>query len=156
MSRFTTVLLAAAIATLMGTAGIARADQDQGAVYEYTDAHGEVHYTDQWVPGAKLIRIQTARGAADAAAMQGIQSENSDAAGSLQQQQAAQAVQQDETKAHAAQCTQAKAQYQSMIASRRIYTVDKSGQRHYLSDSQADAARVQAREAMQSACGSGS
>jgi len=154
MSRFTAILLAASIAVLLGGAGIARADGR--VVYEWTDAHGEVHYTDQWVPGAKLIRIQTARAAADSGAEQGIQSESNAASNEVKQEQEADAMQKDKDKARADQCTQAKAQYQSLIDSRRVYTVDKSGQRHYLSDSQADAARIQAREAMQAACGTGS
>lgn len=153
MPRFTAILLAASIAILLAGTGIARAD-DGHFVYEWTDAHGEMHYTDQWVPGAKLIRIQTARGAADPAARQGIQSESNAASNEVNQEQEAEAMQKDKDKARADQCTQAKAQYQSLIDSRRVYTVDKSGQRHYLSDKEADAARVQAREAMQAACGS--
>jgi hypothetical protein len=153
MSRFTVILLSATIATLIGGAGIARADQH--VVYEWTDAHGEVHYTDQWVPGAKLIRIQTAP-AANSGAMQSIQSESDAASQQIERQDAAQAVQQDEAKARAARCTQDKARYQQLIQSRRIFTTDKSGERHYLSDSEADALRVKARETMDADCGSGS
>jgi Domain of unknown function (DUF4124) len=153
MSRFTAILLAASITALLAGAGVARADQH--VVYEWTDAHGEVHYTDQWVPGAKLVRIQTARSAADAGAMQGIESESSAASGEVRQQQEAQAVHKDEDKARAAQCAQAQARYKALIQSRRLFTTDKSGQRQYLSDSQADAARLQARQAMDSDCGTG-
>ncbi|MGH9467623.1 MAG: DUF4124 domain-containing protein [Terriglobales bacterium] len=152
MSRITAVLLAASIAALLGGAGIARADQH--VVYEWTDAHGQVHYTDQWVPGAKLIKVQTAPATTDSGAVQGIQSESNAASGEAKQEEESEAVQKDEDTARATQCAQAKAQYKSLIDSRRVYTVDKSGERHYLSDNQADAARVQAREAMQAACGS--
>lgn len=151
MSRSTVMLMAASMVTLLGVAAIARAD----VVYEYTDAKGQVHYTDQWVPGAKLIRTETARGSQAQSAMQGIQNLSNDASNDAKQQEAAQTVQGDEAKARAAQCTQAKTQYQQMIASRRIYTVDKSGARHYLSDADADAARVQAKQAMDAACGTG-
>jgi hypothetical protein len=154
MSRFTAVLLAAALAALLAGTGIARADGN--IVYEWTDAHGQVHYTDQWVPGAKLIRIQTARAAADAGAMQGIQSESDAASQTVKQQEDARDVQQDEAKVRAARCTQDKTEYQKLIDSRRIYTTDKSGERHYLSDAAADAARLKAREAMDADCGSGS
>jgi hypothetical protein len=152
MSRFTAILLAASIVTLIGGAGIAVAGQD--VVYEWTDAHGEVHYTDQWVPGAKRVTIQTAHSAPDSGALKGIQSESTAASAEVKQQADAQAVQADEAKARAAQCKQDKARYQSLIQSRRIYTVDKSGQRQYMSDSQADAARLKAREAMDADCGS--
>jgi hypothetical protein len=150
MPRFTIILLAASVTALL--AGVALAGTH--VVYEWTDAHGEVHYTDQWKPGAKLIRIQTADpSAGDTSAMQGIQSESDAASHELRHQQAAEAVQRDEAKIQAARCAQAKAQYKSMMDSRRIYTTDKSGQRQYLSDSAAEAARVKALEAMQTDCG---
>jgi len=153
MSRSIAILLATAMAALLGVAGIARAD----VVYQWTDAHGEVHYTDQWVPGAKLIRTDTSRGSQTAAnATQGIRNESSAASGELKEQQDAQAVQDDVAKARAARCTQDKADYEKMIQSRRIYTTDKSGERHYLSDADADAARVKARQAMEADCGTGS
>jgi len=151
MSRSIAVLLATSMAALLGVAAIARAD----TVYEWTDAKGEVHYTDQWVPGAKVVRTDTAHGApAAAGAMKGIQGESKAATSELLQQQDARAVQQDEAKARAERCTQDKAEYQRMIQSRRIYTVDKSGQRQYLSDADADAARLKARQAMDADCGS--
>lgn len=153
MPRSTVILLATAIAVLLGAAGAARAD----VVYEWTDANGQVHYTDQWVPGAKIVRTDTAhRPAADTGATQGIQKESDSASHDLKQQEEADAVHQDEDKARAARCAQDKAQYDKLIQSRRIYTVDKSGERHYLSDSSADAARLQARQAMDADCGTGS
>lgn len=152
MSRSTVVLLAASLTVLLGAVGAARAD----VVYEWTDAHGEVHYTDQWVPGAKVVRTETAhRPAADSNAMQGIQSESGAASQGVKQQQEAQSVQQDVAKARAARCAQDKEEYQKLIASRRIYTTDKSGQRQYLSDTAADAARLQARQTMDADCNTG-
>ena len=150
MPRSIVILLAASVAALLGAADIAHAD----VVYQWTDAKGQVHYTDQWVPGAKLIRTETAH-QPTAGATPGIQSESTAADGQIKQQSAAQAVQQDEDKARAARCTQEKADYQKLIDSRRIYTTDKSGERHYLSDADADAARVKARQAMDADCGSG-
>lgn len=152
MSRSTVLLLATSMAVLLGTVGTARAD----TVYEWTDAHGQVHYTDQWVPGAKVVRTDTIHRSADSSATQGIQNESNAASHDLKQQQEAQSVQQDEAKARAARCTQDKEQYQKMIESRRIFTTDKSGNRTYLSDADADAARLQAKQAMDADCGSGS
>jgi len=146
------MLLAAAMVVLLGAVGAARAD----TVYEWTDAHGEVHYTDQWVPGAKLIRTETAHGANASSAMQAIQSESNAASKSIRQQQDAQAVQQDEAKARAERCTKEKAEYLQLIQSRRIYKTDKNGERQYLSDADADAARLKARQAMEADCGTGS
>jgi hypothetical protein len=151
MSRSTVMLLATSMAVLLGAVGTARAD----VVYEWTDAHGQVHYTDQWVPGAKVVTTGAAHRPADSSATQGIQKESDAASGSLKQQQEAQAVQDDEAKARAARCEQDKQQYQKLIESRRIFTTDKSGQRTYLSDADADAMRLQARQAMDADCGSG-
>ena len=153
MPRFTVILLATSITALFAAAAIA----GTRVVYEWTDAHGEVHYSDQWKPGAKLIRIETAdQPAGDSSALQGIQSESDAASHDVRHEEDAQAVQRDEAKIQAARCTQAKSQYKSLMDSRRIYTTDQSGQRQYLSDSAAEAARVKAREAMEADCGSGS
>jgi len=153
MSRFSFILLATSIAVLVGAAGIARAD----VIYQWTDAHGEVHYTDQWVPGAKVIRTTTAHAPIPTSgAIQGIRNESNAASHMVKQQEDAQAVQQDVAKARAARCEQDKAEYQKLVASRRIFTTDKSGQRQYLSDADADAARLKARQTMAADCGSDS
>lgn len=152
MSRSIAFLLATSVAAFLA-AGIARAD----VVYEWTDAQGQVHYTDQWVPGAKLVHTQTVHAAQTTAdAAPGVHNESDSASGQIKQQQDSQAVQDDVAKARAAQCTQDKSLYQKLIQSRRIYTTDKSGERHYLSDADADAARLKARQAMEADCGSGS
>ncbi|MBW4052319.1 MAG: DUF4124 domain-containing protein, partial [Proteobacteria bacterium] len=138
MPRFTVLLLATSITVLFGAVALAGTH----VVYEWTDAHGEVHYTDQWKPGAKLIRIQTAdQPAGDSSAMQGIQNESDAASRDVRHEEAAEAVQRDQAKIQAARCAQAKSQYKSLMDSRRIYTTDKSGQRQYLSNSAAEAAR---------------
>lgn len=153
MSRSTVILLVTSMVVLLGAVGVARAD----TVYEWTDAKGQVHYTDQWVPGAKLIKTDvTHRPKADSGAAQGIQNESNAASNGIKQQAEAEAVQQDEAKARAARCSQEKAQYEAMVQSRRIYTTDKSGNREYLSDSDADAARLRARQAMDADCGASS
>jgi hypothetical protein len=152
MSRSTVLLLATSMAVLLGAAGAARAD----TVYEWTDAHGQVHYTDQWVPGAKLVTTDAGHRPVDSGAMQAIQKQSSAASGALKQQQEAQAVQDDEAKARASRCAQDKQDYQKLIESRRIFTTDKSGQRTYLSDADADALRLKAHQAMDADCGSGS
>ena len=151
MSRSIVILLVAS-AALLGVVGSARAD----VVYQWTDAHGQVHYTDQWRPGAKLIRVETANQPADSSAMQGIQSESNAASREVKEQEDAQAVQQDVAKARATQCAQDKARYQQLIQSRRLFSTDKSGERHYLSDADADAMRLKARQAMDADCGTSS
>jgi hypothetical protein len=147
MSRITAVLIVA----LAGVLGVAHADN----VYRWIDAHGEVHYTDQWRPGAVLIRTNVPRPAGaspDSAAWAGIAAEDKAAAGALKERQAASAVRRDEARQRAKECKQARAQYQARISARRVFTTDASGQRHFLSDSQAQAARLKARETMDSLC----
>ncbi|HJS90757.1 MAG TPA: DUF4124 domain-containing protein [Steroidobacteraceae bacterium] len=154
MSRSIVILLAAS-AVLVAAAGLARADEH--VVYEWTDAQGQVHYTDQWKPGAKLIRVETANQAAsDPSAMQGIQNESNAASRDVKQDADAQAVQEDVAKARATQCARDKVHYQQLIQSRRLFTTGKSGERHYLSDADADALRVKARQAMEADCGASS
>jgi len=150
MSRSIAILVVASTATLLAAAGLARAD----VVYQWTDAKGQVHYTDQWVPGAKVISTGAPqRSTTDASAMQGIRNESAAASKQIKEQQDAQAVQQDEAKVRAARCTQDKAEYQRLIDSRRLFTTDKSGQRTYMSDADADAARLKARQTMEADCG---
>ena len=152
MPRSTVILLATAVAVLLGAAGAARAD----VVYEWTDAHGQVHYTDQWVPGAKVVKTADANRPTDSSTAQPVQNQSNAAGSQIRQQQASQAVQEDEATVRAARCTVEKELYQSLLQSRRIYTTDKSGQRTYLSDADADAARLKARQAMDADCGTGS
>ena len=148
MPRMTLML----ILTLAGALGTAWAD----SVYRWVDSHGEVHYSDQWVPGATLIMTNAPRppaAGADAKAMAGIAAEDKAATRTLEQDQAARAVAQDEAAQRAKACQAAKARYQQLIQARRLFTQGADGERHYLSDAQADAERVQAREAMDSSCG---
>ena len=63
------------------------------------------------------------------------------------------AVQNDVAAARAEQCKKAQDDYQHSIIARRIYNEDKDGNRVYLSDDEADAARVRARQAVQDYCG---
>jgi hypothetical protein len=147
MSRFTAILILA----LVGALGIARAD----TVYRWVDSHGEVHYTDQWRPGAKLIMTNVPHSQSpglDSKSWAGIDSEDQAASKSIEKQQAERAVAQDEAKNRAKECKAAQARYNQLIQARRLYTTDASGERHYLSDAQADAQRVQARETMDSVC----
>lgn len=64
------------------------------------------------------------------------------------------AVQKDVAASHADQCKQAKDKYQQSIDARRLYRMNKAGEREYLSDSELDQARLNARLEMERACGS--
>ncbi|HVN98569.1 MAG TPA: hypothetical protein VMT49_00890 [Steroidobacteraceae bacterium] len=64
------------------------------------------------------------------------------------------AVQKDVAASHAEQCKAAKEKYQQSIDARRLYRLNKDGEREYLSDAELDQARLNARLEMERACGS--
>jgi len=64
------------------------------------------------------------------------------------------AVQKDVAASHADQCKAAKEKYQQSIDARRLYRMNKDGEREYLSDSELEQARLNARLEMERACGS--
>jgi hypothetical protein len=74
--------------------------------------------------------------------------------GRLSQNASRAAVQKDVAASHAEQCKQAKDKYQQSIDSRRIYRMNKAGEREYLSDAELDQARLNARLEMERSCGS--
>jgi hypothetical protein len=63
------------------------------------------------------------------------------------------AVQKDVAASRAEQCKAAKEKYQQSIDARRLYRVNKAGEREYLSDNEFDQARLNARLEMERACG---
>lgn len=138
---------------LAGTLSLARAD-----VYRWVDKHGVVHYTDQWVPGATLVMSakETLNGGGSSNAMRGIAAESKAADQLIQKQSDERAVQAKEATLRAQRCKQAQAVYDRLIYARRLFTVDKSGQRHYFSDAKANAARVKAKQTMDQLCGNSS
>ena len=136
-------LYTAALAVL---AAAAHAD-----VYKVVDAQGHVEYTDRWVPGAERIKSDHLHGRD--APDEDAQPKKPDAAPSKAEQTAAQAVQQDVTATREKQCKDAKERYEKMIEARRIYQTEKDGQQTFLSDSDADQQRVQARLDMEQVCG---
>lgn len=146
----TAICLTLTAALLAGTLGLAHAD-----VYRWVDKHGVVHYSDQWVPGAKLVMSTTEslQGGGSSQATKGLAAESKSADQLIQKQADERAVQTQEAQLQAQRCKQAQAVYKRLIYARRLFTVDKSGQRHYFSDAKADAARVKAKQTMDKLCG---
>ncbi len=140
---------AAIIAGLSVTA--ARAD-----IWKWVDPQGQAHYSDHWTPGAVLIKGEHGR-ASDSSGPSDDQAKldasNRRIDDELKREQAQRAVEKDESAARAAQCKQAKEYYQRVIEARRIYRQDKNGERTYLTDDEADKARIPARLDVQNACG---
>lgn len=129
-------------------------------VYRWVDEKGEAHYSDRWVPGSELIKSNKPRPltpeSSPTSASSQTKAMNQSVEAKLQQQQAADAVKQDVAKTKDAQCKQAKERYQKAIEARRLYKPGKDGDadRVYMSDEEADAYRLQARNDATMACGS--
>jgi hypothetical protein len=143
-----------------GAVSLAHAD-----VFRWVDEHGGVHYSDQWVPGSQVIKSVKPRpsGASDVAPRQAAVAPKPSPvpATDAGQQSAAKAVKQDMAKAREQQCKDAKDRYNKAIEARRIYKaapngkkdVDGTEERQYLSDDEADAYRVKARQEVDDFCG---
>jgi Domain of unknown function (DUF4124) len=144
------------VAVLAGMQAVAQAD-----VYRWIDAQGRVQYSDRWMPGSELVKVDKTRQnpEANAARQSADQKKLSASNNRIAQQQAesanVQAVQQDVAKVQQEQCAQAKDRYDKAIHARRIFKEGKDGSRDYISDADADAYRVKARADMQAVCGTG-
>ena len=143
-----------------GAAGAALAND----VYRYVDADGGVHYSDTWVPGAQLIHVEhgkseaasTPSRATPAPQAKALAQAGANASAGLQKQADQQAMQSEMTQAQGDQCSKATDAYNQSIRTRRIYKSQSDGGRDYLSEDEANAYRLQLRDAMQQACGSAS
>ena len=133
---------------LAGACTLARAD-----VFRWVDEQGVVHYSDEWMPGSTVVKT-TMRPHSESTSPSSTTSAASRLNEQLAGQDNARAVQQDVAKARDSQCTWAKDRYMKAIASRRVYKEGKDGERQYMSDTDADAYREQARKDVQQACGS--
>jgi hypothetical protein len=150
-----------AISTLLGAGIVSVAYAD---VFRWVDDHGGVHYSDQWVPGSELVKSSTKTHPGGVANQSSPTPKVSSAPSSATPDNAAKAVKQDVAKVREQQCKDAKVRYDKAIQARRIYKStpnsgnskdpDHAEDRQYLSDEEADAYRVQARQDVQDFCGS--
>ncbi|HTY51091.1 MAG TPA: DUF4124 domain-containing protein [Steroidobacteraceae bacterium] len=140
MLRLTLILAAAAFA------GAAHAD-----VYKTVDAQGQPHYSDQWSPGAELIKTDHSHLITDDSSPPPA----GDHASDLAKQSAAQrAVDTDVAAAKADECKKLQQQYDREVHARRILKPGSTSDNpDYMSDAEADAERVKVKEAMDDACG---
>lgn len=141
------------------SASMLLAAQAQADVYRYTDAQGNVHYTDKpaTLP-AERLNVQSQR--TDLVALQARQQEElqrANAANDARRQAASQRA--DERKAaemsatdKAERCTKARERYDSYMSSQRLYELLPDGERRYLTDAELDAARASAKASMDVLC----
>jgi hypothetical protein len=152
-----------AISSLVFVGGVSVANAD---VFRWVDDHGSVHYSDQWVPGSEVIkssRPHPVSTSSDSPRPTSPTRKNaSDSAAGQTTQNAEKAVKQDVAKIREQQCKEAKDRYDKAVQARRIYKSsegdkskdeDRPAEREYLSEADADAYRVKARQEMQDLCG---
>ena len=125
-----------------------------------------MQYSDRWVPG--LVLVKTEHGTQDPAAtssdassnsngseptdQQKLEASNASIAEHQEQDAAQQQVHNDVQKSKNADCKRFTAEYEKAIQARRLYK-DKDGQRTYISDSEADAYRLDLFNKRKQACG---
>jgi hypothetical protein len=156
--------VACSVAVMLAGASAAAYAAD---VYKWVDDKGGVHYSDQWVPGSEVIKSSKPHpnGPESASPSRDPQKVAANrATAQTSDDSASQAVKQDVAKAREAQCKEAKDRYDKAVQARRIYKPTKDGgkdndsdrpaDREYLSDQEADAYRLQARNDMVATCGS--
>jgi hypothetical protein len=150
-----------AISTLVcaGVVSVAYAD-----VFRWVDDHGGVHYSDQWVPGSEVIKGSSPKPRSGSDTTNRVSYSASKVNAPPSQDNAAKAVKQDVAKVREQQCKEAKDRYDKAIQARRIYKAgptssdkskdaDRPDDRQYLSEEEADAYRVKARQDVQDFCG---
>jgi hypothetical protein len=137
--------LCIALATLTLVVSTAEAD-----VYKTVDAQGQPHYSDQWSPGAVLIKQNSTR--VEPSTPTGTAPKSAPASDPTKD--ATKQVQSDMDAVRAQQCKDLKDQYDKELHARRIYqpSQESSAPKQYLSDADADAERVKTRQAMDAAC----
>lgn len=135
-------------------------------VFRWVDDHGGVHYSDQWVPGSEVIKSTKPHPAVTdsngPSRTSSAPKAGGDRTAGQDAQQNASAVKQDVAKMREQQCKESKERYDKAVQARRIYKpsegskgkdTDRPDDRQYLSDEEADAYRVKARQEMQDFCG---
>jgi hypothetical protein len=131
-------------------------------VFRSVDAQGHVQYSDTPTPGAELMRMNNQRIPMHSAPLTTTASNTSKPASlaqsgdqvhqQLEQEAAARAVQNDVAQTRADQCKKATDAYNGSVQARRIYKTGADGEREFLSDDEADKARVANKVEMESAC----
>jgi hypothetical protein len=154
-----------AISTVLSVGAISAAHAD---VYRWVDDHGGVHYSDQWVAGSEVIKssIKPPSSGGGNSSSRTTSTAPRRTPAPTSQDDTAKAVKGDMAKVRDQQCKDARDRYEKAIAARRIYKepppgdkapkdTDRPDDRQYLSEEEADAYRVRARQDVSDYCGPG-
>ena len=151
----------AVVAGVLASALLCEVSQ-AGDVYKYTDERGNVQYTDRPMPGAIKIASGSVRppevtarayAARQTASSQQLNASNQRIAQSSDDQRIAADVAKDLEKSRMERCKQAREAYQSSINNRRLYRMDKDGNKVYLSDAELAQARIESAKNVEAICG---
>lgn len=127
--------------------------QQAGAVYKWTDAQGGVHYTDKPPPSdAKLLSSDLRGSSPPSPAPRPAASKDSPNAAPADLSGLKGAVAEDVQKAKEEQCKAAQERYQTDVRSRRVYRNGPDNQRTYLTDSELEAERLDAKREVDAYC----
>jgi hypothetical protein len=131
-------------------------------VFRSVDAQGHVQYSDTPTPGAELIRMNSQRipirsvpvttSASTTSKPASLAQSGDQIHQQLEQEATARAVKNDVAQTRADQCKKATDAYNGSVQARRIYKTGADGEREYLSDDEAEKARVTNKVEMESAC----
>jgi hypothetical protein len=128
-------------------------------VFRSVDAQGHVQYSDTPTPGSQLVRMNNLRtptpslASTAASAKSTTTVQNGDQVHEqLEKEAAARDVQNQVAQTRADQCKKATDIYNQSVQARRIYTTGADGERQFLSDDEADKARVAHKIEMDEAC----
>jgi len=129
-------------------------------VYKWTDANGQVHYSDRGPPDATQVKGPTPPNQQTAPAAPAARPANAPAPGTIgtappaASSEQARQVQRDVAAARAEQCKEARENYEKSVRAQRMYKTNEKGEREYMSVQDADAARLQLKASVDSFCGS--
>jgi hypothetical protein len=144
------------------TSGLLCGAATAGDVYKYVDERGNTLYTDRPMPGAVKVASgaprpveasQRSYAAQQTATNQQLAASNQRIAQSQANSRAAATVAKDLEATRAERCKKARSDYNTSIASRRMYREEKDGQRTYLSDAELAQQRLEAAKSVEAICG---
>jgi hypothetical protein len=127
-------------------------------VYRSVDAQGHVLYSDSWTPGAELVRVTNGQArstlpvTAPASGPKPTTAPPKDNSTDAARDAATKSVHNEVAQNRAEQCKKAQDYYQQVVSARRIFTSDANGERQYMSDADADQARITAKLQMDDLC----
>lgn len=145
--------------TLLAGIVLAAGSPAASEIYKWTDENGTVHYGDRPSGAGSEVRLNIASESTDPERVRQIVQARADARAERQEAEAARAAEEPspeelraEAKARAQKCTEFKDRLQKFVTSRRLYRHDENGERVYLDEEQALAARADVQEKIEEYC----